>query len=61
MPLISIVLSLVVVGLVLWLLEKYVPMEPTIKRAIHIIVVVVVVIWLLKVFGLWGYLFSVHV
>jgi hypothetical protein len=43
---------LVVVGVLLWLLNTYVPMDAKIKKIINIVVVVVVVIWLLQAFGL---------
>lgn len=52
MDLISLVLVLVVVGVLLWLLNTYVPMDAKIKKIINIVVVVVVVIWLLQAFGL---------
>lgn len=54
MSLISVVVILVVVGVLLWLLETQVPMDATIKKIVHAVVVLVVVIWLLQVFGLIG-------
>jgi hypothetical protein len=54
MSLIGLVLTLVVVGVLLWLLNNYVPMDPKIKTIINIVVVVVVVIWLLQAFGVLG-------
>jgi undecaprenyl pyrophosphate phosphatase UppP len=54
MPLITIVIALVVVGVVLWLINTYIPMASSIKTILNIVVVVAVVIWLLQVFGLWG-------
>jgi hypothetical protein len=51
---IGLVLTLVVVGVLLWLLETYVPMDATIKRIIHIVVIVAVVLWLLAAFGVLG-------
>ncbi|MEI6899148.1 MAG: Thivi_2564 family membrane protein [Bacteroidota bacterium] len=61
MPLITILLVLVVVGVVLWLINSYIPMDNKIRRIINIVVVIIVVIWLLKVFGLFAYLTSIHV
>ena len=61
MPLLTIVLALIAVGVLLWLVEKYLPLDATIKRIIHILVIVVVVVWLMKVFGLWAYLSQIHV
>ena len=54
MSLIGLVLTLVVVGVLLWLLNNYIPMDPKIKTIINIVVVVVVVIWLLQAFGVLG-------
>ena len=53
MDLLHLVLILVVIGVVLWLMNKYIPMEPIIKRIINIVVVIVVICWLLRVFGLF--------
>jgi membrane-bound ClpP family serine protease len=52
MPLITLVITLIVVGVLLYLLEVYVPMDGTIKRIIHIVVIIAVVLWLLNVFGI---------
>ncbi len=52
MSLISLVLVLVVVGVVLWLINKYIPMQSTIKKILNAVVVIVVILWLLSVFGL---------
>jgi hypothetical protein len=54
MSLVGIVLALVVVGVLLWLVETYIPMNPTIKKAIEVVVIIVVVLWLLQVFGVLG-------
>jgi hypothetical protein len=54
MPLITIVIVLVVVGVLLWLINTYIPMASSIKTILNIVVVVAVVIWLLQVFGLWA-------
>ena len=63
MDLVSLVVTLVVVGVVLWLINTYVPMEARIKQLLNIAVVVLVVLWLLfSVLGLsGGNLGSVHV
>lgn len=54
MPLVNIVIVLIVVGVVLWLINTYIPMASSIKTILNIVVVVAVVIWVLQVFGLWG-------
>jgi len=61
MPLITIVLVLICIGVLLWLVEAYIPMDATIKRIIQALVIIVTVIWILKVTGLWAALSSVHV
>jgi hypothetical protein len=61
MSLIAIILALIIVGVLLWLVNAYIPMDATIKRIINIVVIIVVVLWLLKVFGIWGYLNTIHV
>jgi hypothetical protein len=45
-----------VVGVLLWLVNSYIPMDAKIKRILNIVVVIVLVVWLLRVFGVWGYL-----
>lgn len=61
MPLITILLVLIVVGVILWLINEYVPMDAKIKRIINIVAVIIVVIWLLRALGVWGYLEKVQV
>jgi hypothetical protein len=61
MSLITIIIALIVIGVLLWLINSYIPMDHKIKTIINIIIVVVVVIWLLKVFGLFSYLTNIHV
>jgi hypothetical protein len=56
MPLIEIVVVLIVVGVLLWLVNTYIPMAAPIKSLLNAVVVIVLVIWLLKVFGLWHYI-----
>lgn len=54
MPVVMIIIVVVVVGFLLWLAEKYVPMDATIKRILEAIVIIALVIWLLQVFGIWA-------
>lgn len=49
MPLISLVIVLIVVGVLLWLVNTYIPMDPKIKQIMNVVVVIVVVLWLLGV------------
>jgi hypothetical protein len=52
MSLISLVIILVVVGLLLWLANSYIPMDARIRRIMNVVVVIVVVLWILSVFGI---------
>jgi hypothetical protein len=52
MSVLSLILTLVVVGILLWLVNAYVPMDPKIKQILNVAVVICVVIWLLYAFGL---------
>jgi hypothetical protein len=61
MSLIGLILTLAVVGILLWLLNNYVPMDSKIKRIINIVVVIVVVVWLLQAFGVLGSLRDVRI
>jgi len=51
MPFISIIIVLIIVGLLLWLVNRYIPMYETIKSILNIVVVVAVILWLLGVLG----------
>ena len=55
MSLISVVLTLIVVGVLLWLINTYIPMQGTIKSILNAVVVIAVVIWLLYAFGVLGH------
>jgi hypothetical protein len=61
MSLIGVVITLVVVGVLLWLVNNYVPMDGKIKQIINVVVVIVVVIWLLQAFGLLGSLQNIRI
>ena len=56
MPLVTVVIALAVVGLLLWLVNRYIPMQSQIKSILNAVVVIAVIIWLLRVFGLIEYL-----
>ena len=61
MPLIQLVGVLIVVGVLLWLVNNYVPMQGAIKNILNAVVVIAVVLWLLNVFGLFTSLSRIHV
>ena len=54
MPLVNLVLALIIVGVALWLINRFIPMASSIKTILNIVVVVAVAIWVLQVTGLWG-------
>jgi hypothetical protein len=54
MPVISIIVVLVVIGIILWLINTYIPMDGKIKTILNVVVVIIVIIWLLSAFGLTG-------
>jgi hypothetical protein len=60
-PLVQLVLVLIVVGVLLWLINRFVPMQGSIKSILNAVVVIAVVLWLLNVFGLFTSLANVHV
>jgi len=60
MPLLQVVIILIVVGVLLWLINSYIPMQATIKKILNAVVVIAVVIWLLNVFGLLDSLLNIH-
>jgi hypothetical protein len=61
MPLIHVVIVLIVVGVLLWLVNSYIPMAGSIKSILNGVVIIVVVLWLLSVFGLIGELSNIRV
>ncbi|MCW8883386.1 MAG: hypothetical protein OQK92_13770 [Sedimenticola sp.] len=61
MPLINLIIILIVVGVLLWLVNSYIPMDRKIKNILNLVVVVVVVIWLLQVFGVLGSLDNIRI
>ena len=54
MPILTIVIVLIVVGLILYLINNYIPMDRKIKSILNIVVVICVIVWLLKAFGILG-------
>ena len=61
MPLIQLVEALVVVGVLLWLVNRFVPMQGTIKSILNGVVVIALVLWLLNAFGMFHALSRIHV
>lgn len=61
MPIINILVVLIVVGILLWLVNNYIPMAGSIKKILNIVVVVAVVLWLLSAFGILNSLSKLRV
>ena len=61
MPLINLVIVLVVVGVVLWVINSYIPMQSTIKKILNVVVVIGVIIWLLSIFGVIGNISTIRI
>ena len=58
MPLIDLIIPLVVVGVILWLINAFIPMASSIKSILNVVVVVCVAVWVLQAMGLWGHISS---
>lgn len=61
MPLINILIILIVAGFLLWLVNRFIPMDRKIKSILNIIVIIAIVIWLLNVFGILNSISSIRV
>lgn len=61
MPLIQVLEVLVVVGVLLWLVNRFIPMQGSIKAILNGVVVIAVVLWILNIFGLFHSLAKIHV
>jgi len=61
MPLVNLVITLIVVGVLLWLVNTYIPMDRKIKSILNAVIVIAVVLWLLSVFGVIGSLSGIRV
>ena len=61
MPLLTVVIVIVVVGVLLWLINSYIPMDGKIKSILNAVVVIILIIWLLKAFGVLDSVKSVNI
>ena len=61
MPIINLIIILVVVGVILWAINAYIPMQSTIKKILNAVVVIGVIIWLLSVFGVIGNISAIRI
>ncbi len=60
MSLLTILVVLILAGLLLWLVNNYIPMDRKIKTILNVVVVIIVIIWLLKAFGLFDSLSNIQ-
>lgn len=61
MPILPIILTIVIVGILMWAVNAYIPMAPKIKQLLNIVVVILLILWLLRLFGVWDYMAGVTV
>ena len=60
MPILTILVGIIIVGVLLYLVNAYIPMDAKIKNILNVVVVIVLVVWLLYAFGVFTYLSGVH-
>lgn len=60
MSLLTILIALVIVGVLLWFVNSYIPVEENIKKIFNILVVTIIIVWLMNAFGVIGYLSNIH-
>jgi hypothetical protein len=61
MPLFNILAVVIITGIFLWVVNNYIPMDRKIKQVINIVVMVVVIVWLIRVFGIFHSLMNIQV
>ncbi|MBK8426803.1 MAG: hypothetical protein IPL27_12915 [Lewinellaceae bacterium] len=61
MSLTTVLITLIIAGVLLWLVNTYIPMDGKIKRILNVVVVIVLVLWLLRAFGLLDSLQNVRI
>ena len=61
MSLLSVIVALVVAGVILWLVNTYIPMDGKIKQVLNVLVLIVVCVWLLQSFGILGDINTIHI
>jgi hypothetical protein len=61
MPLVNVLITLIVVGILLWLVNTYIPMDRKIKNILNVVVIIAVVFWLLRAFGLLDELMDIKI
>ncbi len=61
MSLLNVLIVVIIAGVLLWLVNNYIPMDSKIKSILNIVVVIVLIIWLLKAFGILNSLMNIQV
>lgn len=61
MPLMNVLITLIVVGVLLWLVNTYIPMDRKIKSILNVVVIIVLVLWLLRAFGILDSITNVRI
>ena len=61
MPLINLIVTLIVVGVLLWLVNTYIPMDHKIKSILNVVIVIAVILWLLSAFGILGNMSGIRI
>lgn len=56
MSILGLIITLIVVGVLLWLINTYIPMDAKIKTILNIAITIIVIIWVLQILGLLGYI-----
>lgn len=59
-PIVPVVIAIVLIGVAMWAINTYVPMSAGWKKLVNIVVAIIVILWLLNVFGIWSYLNTIH-
>jgi predicted membrane protein len=61
MSLLSVIVAIVIVGIVLWIINQFIPMEARVKQILNIVVILILLIWVLQGFGFFGYLRGIKI
>jgi hypothetical protein len=61
MPLLNVLIAIIIVGVLLWLINTFIPMDHKIKNIFNLVVVIALIVWLLKVFGIFSYLMNIQI
>lgn len=61
MSLLTIIIVIVVIGLIMWAINTYIPMQPGVKKILNIAVIVILIIWILKALNVFSYMSNIRV